>query len=94
MKQKEQLFNLGRTLITPAAQETLSEAGIEPMLLLARHAHGDQGETNDDDKLANLDAIQHGDRVFTVYAVSDSTKVWVITEADRSATTILMPSDY
>jgi hypothetical protein len=54
---------------------------------------GDWAEMDADDQQANQDAITHGDRVFSAYNI-DKTKFWVITEADRSATTILLPSEY
>lgn len=89
----KELFNLGQVVITPAAQDALAAENMTPFGLLERHVTGDQGITPEDDQQRNLDAIKEGDRVFTAYKVG-SGKVWIITEADRSATTILLPSDY
>jgi hypothetical protein len=59
-----------------------------------RHATGDWGEMCDDDKQSNEAAIGHGTRLLSAYRLCDQTKVWIITEADRSATTILLPEEY
>jgi len=87
------LFILGRTVATPAARERLSELNYSPLNLLRRHMSGDWAEMENEDQQANRDAVTHGDRVFSAYTLQD-TKFWVITEADRSATTILLPSEY
>jgi hypothetical protein len=87
------LFILGRTVATPAARERLSELNYSPLDLLRRHMSGDWAEMDSDDQQANQDAITHGDRVFSAYTI-DKTKFWVITEANRSMTTILLPSEY
>lgn len=87
------LFELGRLLMTPGASETMKAVGVDPSVLLRRHVTGDDGDLDADDKAMNKSAIQHGDRVFSSYKTAEG-KVWVITEADRSATTILLPSEY
>jgi hypothetical protein len=87
------LFVLGRTVATPAARERLSELNYSPLDLLRRHMSGDWAEMDSDDQQANRDAITHGNRVFSAYIV-EKTKFWVITEANRSMTTILLPSEY
>ena len=87
------LFVLGRTVATPAARERLSELNYSPLDLLRLHMSGDWAEMDADDQQANRDAITHGDRIFSAYIV-EKTKFWVITEADRSVTTILLPSEY
>ena len=87
------LFLLGRTVATPAARERLSEVNYSPLDLLRRHMSGDWAEMAVEDQQANHDAIAHGDRVFSAYTI-EQTKFWVITEADRSMTTILLPSEY
>jgi hypothetical protein len=95
-----QLFKLGRTLCTPAAQQSLIDAGIpeDGVLgcfhhILTRHLSGDWGECCDEDKATNDQAVKSGARILSVYTVS-GVKLWVITEADRSYTTILLPEDY
>jgi hypothetical protein len=87
------LFVLGRTVATPAARERLNELNYSPLDLLRRHMSGDWAEMDSDDQQANRDAITHGNRVFSAYIV-EKTKFWVITEANRSMTTILLPSEY
>ena len=87
------LFALGQTVATPGALEFCRENNVEPVQLLARHHHGDWGDLDFHDTLANEEAIEDGDRIFSSYKVAGE-KVWVITEADRSATTVLLPSEY
>jgi len=87
-------FPLGRLAITPAAQAALDAADISGVLLLARHLHGDWGEISEHDRLQNELAVLLGLRVLSSYALTDGKKVWIITEADRLATTILLPDDY
>lgn len=93
-------FKLGALAATPGALAALQELGVEPMELLVRHARGDFGELNAEDRASNEVAIAHGLRIlsaYTVHAPSDTAKehrIWVITEADRSVTTVLTPSEY
>lgn len=85
-------FDLGRLVATPAAL-ALAESLEEFAPFLARHAAGDGGDLCDEDKQANAHAIEHGLRVLSAYAINGE-KFWIITEADRSSTTILLPEDY
>ena len=71
----------------------MAEAGEDPLYFLARHATGDWGELCSRDRRENELSLRHGWRVLSSYTVGDA-KVWVITEADRSATTILLPEEY
>lgn len=86
-------FSLGQVVATAAALEFTNTAPIDIAVLLAKHQSGDCGDMNPDDVLANLDAVLRGGRVFSSYNVGTE-KIWIITEADRSVTTILLPSDY
>ena len=88
-----QRFDLGRCLITPAARGHLAAAGIPEGELLRRHATGDWGELDRDDWLENERSIVRGWRLLSSYPVGDDV-VWLITEADRSATTIFMRREY
>lgn len=88
------LFRLGHLVATPQALHTLAEYGVKPIALLKRHAIGDWGDIPADDAKANQIALQSGSRLLSAYRIGDNAKVWVITEADRSATTILLPSEY
>ena len=88
-----QRFRLGQLVGTSAALALLNEAGITPAALLARHAVGDWGDLPPEDARENADALLYGGRLFSAYEVPGG-RVWVITKADRSATTILLPDDY
>jgi hypothetical protein len=88
-------FKLGQTSMTPGAIAALSEEKLFPWALLTRHATGDWGDLGADDKQANDEALVHGARIFSAYQLPKTQeKVWVITEADRSNTTILLPDEY
>jgi hypothetical protein len=87
-------FPLGRTLITPGAQEALYEAGQGASEFLTRHLQLEQGELDEDDHRENLFSVDKPLRIFSAFKTALDVKVWVITEADRSATTILLPSEY
>ena len=86
-------FQLGRVVATPAAIEFTNTYPVDLAVLLARHQSGDCGDMSDDDILANLSAIVSGGRVFSSYEIGPQ-KIWIITEADRTITTVLLPSDY
>jgi hypothetical protein len=88
------LFDLGQVVATPGALDALDEAGVCPNRLLARHHGGDWGTLSDGDKAANGEALALGGRLFSAYILPDGVKVWVITESDRSATTLLLPDEY
>ncbi len=87
------LFPLGRTLITPGALSALERVSRSPAEFISRHLFGDFGDLCAEDINANRAAVRYGDRVFSAYVV-DHLRVWVITEADRSATTVLLPEEY
>ena len=84
---------LGRVMATPGALKLLMEAGGHPFDLLARHATGDWGELCAFDRRQNEVALRDGNRILSSYRVGGN-KVWIITEADRSVTTILLPEEY
>ena len=88
-------FPMGRPVITPGAQAMLDAAGIEGVLLLARHIHADWGNLSVEDVTANELALLTGKRLLSSYNLPDGrSKVWIITEADRAVTTILLPEEY
>ena len=91
---KEPLFDLGQVVGTPGALRALAEAHQPPIELLARHVTGDWGELADEDRGENERSVEQGLRVFSAYKLRTGVKVWVITEWDRSATTILLPEEY
>jgi hypothetical protein len=88
-------FPLGQTVATPGALEALERVGQHPLDLLRRHARGDWGELSADDQAANDAALADGGRLMSSYVLVDGrTKVWVISEQDRSVTTLLLPEEY
>lgn len=87
-------FRLGQTVATPGALEALIESGEAPIDFLRRHVHGDWGDCGAEDAKANEDALLHEGRLMSVYKTNKSVKLWVITEHDRSVTTILLPEEY
>jgi hypothetical protein len=84
---------LGRVVATPGALNLLMDAGEGPFDYLARHATGDWGELCALDRRQNEMALRTGERILSAYPVGEE-RVWIITEADRSVTTILLPEDY
>jgi len=89
------LFRLGIVLATPAARALLESAGVRAESLLRRHIVGNWSEMSEHDQLANAEALTPGEecRVFSRYTTTAG-RVWIITEWDRSMTTILLPSEY
>lgn len=88
------LFKTGNIYSTPGALTTLLTLNQDGLSLLKRHVSGDWGDLCADDIRANEYAVKHGERVFSSYVFPGDVKIWVITEWDRSATTILLPSEY
>jgi hypothetical protein len=85
-------FSLGRVVITRNALETLASESVHAAL--RRHRAGDWGDLCDADKRENERSLTAGFRLFSAYRDSSGTTFWIITEADRSATTVLLPEDY
>jgi hypothetical protein len=85
---------LGQVVATPSALEALAKAEQDPMDLLERHQRGNWGDLGEDDKKANDLAVTQELRILSAYTLSTGVKIWILTEADRSATTILLPQDY
>jgi len=88
------LFRLGTVLITPGAILALVEANQSALDLLDRHAYGDWGELTGEDWQANEQALKEGSRLFSAYTLTTGERIWVISEWDRSATTVLLPREY
>jgi hypothetical protein len=87
-------FPLGRLFLTPGASEELEEAGQSPQEFLSRHSQLEQGELSDEDHKENLFSVNKRLRIFSAYKTTKGVKLWCITEADRSCTTLLLPSEY
>ena len=94
MKTRTPLFPLGQIVATPGAIAALQSNGQSPAEFLDRHLHGDWGDLDEFDKRANHQALKDGERLLSAYSLADNTKIWLITEADRSSTCILLPSEY
>jgi hypothetical protein len=92
LKYEDVKFPLGRTVITVPALAKLTPDDIDKAI--TRHVAGDWGDVDDDDRRENELSLKKGFRLFSVYHAHDGTKFWIITEADRSATTVLLPEDY
>ncbi len=93
------LFPTGQVGVTPGANDLLAQLNVHWIRLLARHMAGDWGNVGEEDKKANDLAIENGTRILSSYRFDhgngqQDNRIWVITEADRSATTILLPSEY
>ena len=88
------LFGLGVLVSTPGALEAISKSGETIETFLARHSTGDWGDVCPDDKKENDLSATSGFRLLSVYKLPDGRKIWVITEADRSSTTVLLPEEY
>ena len=103
---KRPTFPFGRLLMTPGVLELADELGAEAVLAgpLSRHLSRDWGDLDESDRKANDQALGTGERILSAYKVrrkevgfrqsTPTRKVWVITEADRSATTVLLPDEY
>jgi hypothetical protein len=90
----EAKFLLGQLVATPGALHALEEAGQSPLEFLSRHQSGDWGELTEEDKKENEFSVLNDLRILSAYTLATSVKIWLITEADRSATTILLPEEY
>ena len=90
----EPLFSLGRVVATPGALHALEEAGQEAVDFLDRHACGNWGVVPEEDWALNDEALRHRSRLLSSYRLASGDKLWIITEADRSATTLLLPDEY
>lgn len=88
------LFPVGRTVATPGALALLDHAGVNSSTVVARHQKGDFGDIDETDRVANANAIRHQSRILSAYVLGCGRRIWIITEADRSITTLLLPEEY
>ena len=93
-KTNRPLFETGRLGATPGALKALYQAGQQPSDIVRRHVAGDWSELPQEDKELNRAAVQNGGRILSAYDLRSGVKVWVMTESDRSTTTILLPEEY
>ena len=87
-------FALGQVVATPAALQALEAAGQAPAEFLERHIRGDWGEVSKGDARFNDAAVRDGERILSAYTTKDGERLWIITEADRSSTCLLLPEEY
>ena len=90
----EAKFTLGQVVTTPGALAALERAEQNPLEFLTRHMNGDWGEVGPEDSAENKLSLRKGFRLMSVYTTKDGEKLWVITEADRSVSTLLLPEEY
>ena len=91
---KQPLFDLGQLVATPGALAALEKTGQNAMEFFSRHVGGDWGELPEEDKTENQFSLERGFRLLSSYRTIVGDKVWVITESDRSITTLLLPEEY
>ena len=89
-----QRFDLGQIVVTPGALSALAQTGQPPGEFITRHMSGDWGDLDPFDQQQNEQAVTHGGRLLSAYRLKDGTRIWVITEWNRSATTLLLPEEY
>ena len=87
-------FEPGQIVATPGALEAFRASGDDPLAYLVRHLAGDWGDVNADDRRENELSLQNGWRILSSYRLKDGTRIWIITEANRSVTTFLLPEEY
>lgn len=88
------LFPLGQIVATPGALEALEHAAIDTMDLIQRHQSGDWGNVPPSDAEENMRSVENDWRILSSYPISNDQNLWIITEADRSVTTLLLPEEY
>jgi hypothetical protein len=88
------LFPAGQIVATPGALALLEQVNKSPLEFLSRHFRGDWGDLCQEDKTENELSLKHGFRLLSSYQLTDTEKIWVVTEADRSVTTLLLPDEY
>ena len=87
-------FELGQTVATPGALAALKKAGQQPGEFLTRHVSREWGDLDEEDRKENEYSLEHGFRLLSAYRTNAGDRLWIITESDRSATTILLPEEY
>lgn len=88
------MFALGRLMATPAALQALADAGRTAADFIGRHVRGDWSEMSVEDAATNTVAVFEGSRILSSFALDAEQRVWVITEADRNLTTVLLSTEY
>jgi hypothetical protein len=86
-------FPLGKVVATPGALKLLTEQGLTPTMFIQRHASADWGDISREDWMANDQALINGERLLSAYSLGQD-RLWILTEADRSSTCVLLPHEY
>jgi len=87
-------FAPGSVVATPGALEALRASGDDPLVLLSRHLNSDWGDVDEHDRRENELSVRCGWRILSCYRLNSGIRIWLITEADRRATTFLLPEEY
>jgi hypothetical protein len=88
------LFPLGNLVATRASWDAIANASDNPLRLVARHAVGDWGDIDEENRRENERCLEYGCRLLSAYTLRDGTRIWIITEPDRSSTTIRLPGEF
>ena len=91
---KRHAFELGQIVATPGALAALKKAGQQPEEFLTRHANGEWGDVDEQDRRENDYSLERGFRLLSAYRTNAGDGLWIVTEADRSVTTLLLPEEY
>jgi hypothetical protein len=92
--ERQPLFALGQIMATLGAVRACDQAEVHPVAYVNRHLFGDWGDLDEEDKRANEHALAVGARLLSAYDLPTDDRLWIITEADRSVTTLLLPLEY
>ncbi len=88
------LFPLGNLSATPGALAAIEEAGLNPLVLISRHVRGEYGDLCASERQSNKQTIKEGSRILSAYVIAEGVKIYVITEASRELTTVLLSDEY
>jgi hypothetical protein len=91
---KQPAFELGQLVVTPGALAALKKAGQQPGEFLMRHVNCEWGDLDEEGRKENDYCLEHGFRLLGAYKTNAGDRLWIITEADRSVTTLLLPEEY
>ena len=91
---KQPAFELGQIVATPGALAALKKAGQQPGEFLTRHVNRDWGDLDEEDRKENEYSLEHGFRLLSAYKTNAGDRLWIVTESDRSVTTLLLPEEY
>jgi hypothetical protein len=91
---KQPAFELGQIVATPHALAALEKAGQQPSEFLRRHVNRDWGNLSDEDRKENDYSLEHGFQLLSAYRTNAGDRLWIITEGDRTVTTLLLPEEY